>query len=243
VFVRHHDGKSWSPELQISPSDVPRYEDHADPAIAADAQGNVWVAWAWDTHPEEGSWPFAPTYGPAIFARQLRVGQPPSQLMMVGVRAQSLAAAKRSAHWGAAPEVHCRRDSPYFAFAAHVPHGEHSCAITRYELGEGFPAPQRLGINETFVGTPRLVAEPNGGLVALWSAKRGVHDALYLSRMKVDGSWTSETRIWEEANASLGMAVGTFDKDGKLWIAAVRTSPNRSEVVLEAVDGPGAKTH
>jgi hypothetical protein len=113
VFVRYHDGQDWSDEMQISPTDVPRYEDHADPSIAADASGNVWVTWAWDTHPQADSWPYPPTFGSAIFTRQLRVNQPPSRVEMVAMRASSLQAAMQNASWAFLPEVHCRGDQPW----------------------------------------------------------------------------------------------------------------------------------
>lgn len=238
VFVRYHDGRAWSAELQISPTDVPRYEDHADPAIAADGAGNVWVAWAWDTHPEEGKWAYDPTFGSAVFARQLRANQPMSQVQLVGMRAPSIAAAKRSAQWAFAPEVMCRSDVPWFAFAAHAPGGEHACAITRYEVGSGFPAPERLGINSSFVCTPRLISDPAGGLVAIWSAKLSANDTVQLARLDASGSWSPGRVVWSDPEASLWLPVGAFDAAGRLWLAAVRTAPSVCEVVVKRVDAP-----
>jgi len=51
VFVaRSKGGASFSKPVQISPKDVPTYEDHSEPVVAADSKGGAWVAWAWDYH-------------------------------------------------------------------------------------------------------------------------------------------------------------------------------------------------
>lgn len=53
VYVRRWDGQRWSAEIQVSPTDVPDYEDHCDPAIAGYEDGVI-VAWSWDFHQPEG---------------------------------------------------------------------------------------------------------------------------------------------------------------------------------------------
>lgn len=49
IYLRRWSGSKWSDEVQISPTDVPQYEDHSDPAIAACDDGAV-VCWSWDFH-------------------------------------------------------------------------------------------------------------------------------------------------------------------------------------------------
>jgi len=238
IFARYHDGKAWSDEVQLSPTDVPNYEDHADPCIAADAGGNVWVAWAWDTHPEEGKWPYPPTFGSTVFTRQLRAGQPPSQLQMVGMRAPSLSAAMRDPKWAFVPEVYCRNDEAWFAFEAHKVGGEHAFAVVPYQPGEGFPAPTELGANRTFVCSPRLVGDGQGRIAAIWSAPAAEHYVVHRADLGSDGSWKEAGAIWSDPAADLRSAVGAFDGKGRLWLAAVRTTLGKSEVVTQAVE-PG----
>lgn len=241
IFVRYHDGTKWSDELQLSPTDVPAYEDHADPSVAADAGGNVWVAWAWDTHPEAESWPFAPTFGSTIFARQLRAGQPPSRLQMVAMRAQSIQAAMNNPTWAFLPEVYCRGDQPWFVFESHSPESpNHACTVTRYEPDQGFPAPERLGLNATFVCTTRLVEDRTGRLVALWSAPAGEHFAVHLAILDRTGQWGDEKTVWADPKADVRFPTAAFDADNRLWVAAVQTTLGHSGVVVQPISLPEA---
>ena len=49
VYIRKYENGKWSDEMWISPTDVPQYEDHSDPAITAYGNGAI-VAWSWDFH-------------------------------------------------------------------------------------------------------------------------------------------------------------------------------------------------
>lgn len=55
-------------ETPISPTDMPRPEDHAHRSIASDAAGSLWVTWSRDTSFKAESQAFAPTFGPAALA-------------------------------------------------------------------------------------------------------------------------------------------------------------------------------
>jgi len=240
VYVRYHDGSSWSEETQISPTDVPRYEDHADPSIAADAAGSVWVTWSWDTHPKAESWAFAPTFGPAVFARQLRAGRPPSRLEMVGVRAPTLQAAMNNATFAFLPEVLCREDRPWFAFEMHTIRGDHACGVTSYDPAQGFPAPAMLGANGSFVCSPRLLDDRQKNLWALWSAPVGKEQryAIHAARPDDTGRWDKPRVVWSEPDADLRWPVATFDVDNHLWIAAVRVTPGKNAVAVRQAVQP-----
>ena len=50
VYLRRFENGEWSREVQISPKDVPAYEDHTDPTVSAYRDGVI-VAWSWDFHP------------------------------------------------------------------------------------------------------------------------------------------------------------------------------------------------
>jgi hypothetical protein len=251
IFVRRYDGKTWSDETQVSPTDVPRYEDHTDPSIAADGQGNAWVAWVWDTHPEK-NWAYAPTFGQTVFARRLRADGELQPLEMVAVRAASMRAAKNQPTWAFAPELTCRQDQPWFLFAAHEPNGgAHAALLTARSAAKEYPAPTRLGTDPKLICTPRFVEDRDGKLYAIWSAPVAGHFAVKLAALGAGGQWGEERVVWQEDGkagqspaADLRFPVGAFDANHRLHLAAVRISLGgapgeeqaKNEVAVKEID-------
>ncbi len=156
--------------------------------------------------------------------------------MMVGVRSRSLAAAKRSATWAFVPDVCCLGDDVWFAFEAHAPHKEHAAAVTRYVAPNGFPMPTRLGINDRFVCTPRLVVDRNQRLHAVWSAPVEGRYAVFTAEADAQGNWSAERMIWADRDASLRMPAAAFDADNRLWVAAVRSKLKECTVVTRRIE-------
>ncbi|MEN6306901.1 MAG: hypothetical protein ABFD91_04025, partial [Anaerohalosphaeraceae bacterium] len=68
IYVRRYAEGSLSTEIQISPTDVPSYEDHTDPAITC-LNDRVVIAWSWDYHKPDG-YP-QDCESPTIFARSI----------------------------------------------------------------------------------------------------------------------------------------------------------------------------
>lgn len=68
VYLRRWANGKLSKEIQVSPTDVPSYEDHTDPAIASLEDG-VAVCWSWDYHKPKG-YP-QECESPTIFARRV----------------------------------------------------------------------------------------------------------------------------------------------------------------------------
>jgi len=56
VFARRFRNGTLSKEVQISPTDVPSYEDHTDPAVAL-VGGRAMICWSWDFHQPKGLYP------------------------------------------------------------------------------------------------------------------------------------------------------------------------------------------
>ena len=89
VYARRFDGRSWHDEIRLSPEDLPAYEDHTDPAIAAAPDGSVVVAWSWDMHKSDD-----PVYrryqtryhaeAPTIFGRRVTARGGRGDLMFLG---------------------------------------------------------------------------------------------------------------------------------------------------------------
>jgi hypothetical protein len=48
----------WGPEMEISPHE-PQVEDHTDPDVAVDRQGESWIFWSYDYHPSLYTKPLA----------------------------------------------------------------------------------------------------------------------------------------------------------------------------------------
>jgi hypothetical protein len=238
IFVRRYDGSAWSQEQQVSPTDLPRHEDHADPVVAADAKGNVWIAWTWDTHPEN-NWAYPATFGSALFARKLSADGGMSPLTMVAMRAHSVQAAMRDPSWAFLPEVIGHGGTPWFAFNAHSASDvEHACAVTHLEGDGGAPAPTMLGLNKKFVCSPRLLEAADGGLMAVWSAPAGRRYAVFAAAMKPDGEWGKERKVWTDDDADVRFASAAFAGQGNLWIAAVKITQGKSEVATKSVSLP-----
>ena len=69
VYLQKHENGLWSEEVQVSPTDVPEYEDHSDPAITAYGSGSI-VAWSWDFHPPNKGYS-TQAESPTIFMRAI----------------------------------------------------------------------------------------------------------------------------------------------------------------------------
>jgi hypothetical protein len=71
VYARTFDPsrRDWRPEIEISPHE-PQVEDHTDPDVAVDRQGNSWIVWSYDYHPSLYSKPLDAEQ-PTIFAARL----------------------------------------------------------------------------------------------------------------------------------------------------------------------------
>jgi hypothetical protein len=52
IFARTYDPaqRAWGPEVEVSPH-VSEVEDHTDPDVAFDRQGNPCIVWSYDYHP------------------------------------------------------------------------------------------------------------------------------------------------------------------------------------------------
>jgi hypothetical protein len=110
--------------------------------------------------------------------------------------------------------------------------------VTRYEADQGFPAPERLGLNDTFVCTPKLVEDRTGRLAAVWSAPAGEHFAVRLAVLDQARQWGNEKTVWADPNADVRFPAPAFDAENRLWVAAVQTTLGHSRVVVQPVSLP-----
>ena len=77
IFVRTLKNETLSKELRVSPTDVPSYEDHTDPAIALVGDKTL-VSWSWDYHRPRGytQEPESPTIFLRTVDADLTLGKP-----------------------------------------------------------------------------------------------------------------------------------------------------------------------
>jgi hypothetical protein len=88
IFARRYDPETgeWSEEVEISPHE-PEVEDHTDPDVAIDGDGNSWIVWSYDYHPQLFEKPFD-TDQPSVFAVKLARDGTVSPLLLVGTVGQ-----------------------------------------------------------------------------------------------------------------------------------------------------------
>ena len=226
VYVRRYNGKEWSQEIRVSPTDVPTYEDHTDPAIAACNQSVV-LAWSWDYHGPQG-YPQRASE-PTIFVRSvesdLRLG-PPRVVSGHYIDTTPAIAVDRSGciwcawdHLGVNPltrahqkELHVRRLDAASEDSPSVPHKQRS------ELAN--------------LCTPCFVVSPEGLVSLVWAETQdGERWVLKKADLKPDqAGWPESETLVSEGNPRFPSAA--YDPQGNLWIAySVETVAGREIAV------------
>ena len=72
VYARYLEHDRWSQEIHVSPDDIPVWEDHTDPVIAAIGDA-VLIGWSWDFHRPNPGYSQIPN-SPSIFLRKVEPG-------------------------------------------------------------------------------------------------------------------------------------------------------------------------
>lgn len=203
VFVRRFDGGTWSDEVQVSPTDVPWYEDHTAPTIAATGNGAV-VAWSWDFHQPDGY--TKESRNPTIFFRSVgsdlelfdtnaASGTAIDTMPCVAVKGGKLLLAWESISWDRAKRADRK--------SVHVWDGQ-TAALSRGLFN---------------VCTPRLALSPTGAISCVWAeTKSGLEWRLMRADFDERGASSgSPTTIVTEGNPRFPAI--SYDADGTLWVA------------------------
>ena len=222
IYARMHDGKGWSGEEQISPTDVPEYEDHCDPAVCASGS-EAMIAWSWDFHKPKGYNVDADL--PTIFVRAVFSDKPLGRIAAVsGKRCDtmpSLAADDKGRVWCAWESISYGERGRTYTKAVHAS-----------MLGDGSPQAAPLSASVYNVCTPRLALGPKG-LTAAWAETEN-GDYWVLKRATLD----SKTKRWSEpsmlaASGNPRFPAIAFGADGTLWAAwSEETMEGRDVVVM-----------
>ena len=206
VYARHTDGAGWSDEIHISPDDVPSYEDHTDPAVAACGDGVI-VAWSWDFHKPKGYTQEA--HSPTIFVRTANAeGASGKSRAVSGPNIESLpsvAVDKAGRVWCAWSSVDRSGGKSVCAAAFDLSSSETPGA------GDSISQPRKN------VCTPRLAIAPDGKVTLVW-AELDETGAWSLQRADCqDGKWGAPQTLVTEGQPRFPAAA--YDTQGRLWVA------------------------
>jgi len=223
VYVRRLEGPRLSEAIQVSPTDVPSYEDHTDPAILQ-VGNQMMVCWSWDFHQPPGYTTEARE--PTIFARmindRLTLDRPfhlsGGHIDMVPV----LGSGKWSGTW-------CAWDS--------LGNGPNSKALCVRSVTPNAAAGETITISRdlTHVCSPCFAfSDQEDGALVWCQTQNGLDWTLEKSILNPKTrQWSRPHTLALEGNPRYSSAV--YDTKGQLWVAYSRETPEGRRVVAEAV--------
>jgi len=226
IYLRRWQNGSWSPENHISPTDVPRYEDHSDPVLAT-LDDNVVLAWCWDYHQPKGYTKQCEL--PSVFVRGVD-----TNLELQGIVPLSgkdidadpaLVSNSQGRIWGAWHSLTWDRNSR-----------RRRKVLCVRELTASSPTPgspfTRLGSLVVNVCTPAFAVHPSGKLSLVWAQTiTGNMWTLQHSAYQDQSNRWSSPKILVTAGDPRFPAAA-YDSNGRLWIAySARTDSGREIVV------------
>ena len=220
IYARYLEGSQWSKAMRISPEDVPDYEDHTDPVVAALGDAMVF-AWSWDFHWPKG-YSRVPDK-PSIFLRKINF-----QGVLDRARAVSGPNCDSRPAIAVAPDgrIWCAWESASPAGGVkNVSFGAEDLAVAEDPgLGTNVSGPQKN------ICTPCLAISPQGTAAMVWAAvdAAGRWTLKQVTRSVKDPSWTSPRTIVDKGNPRFPSIA--YTKDGKLNVAYTMDKENRREI-------------
>lgn len=232
IYLRRWSGSKWSGEVQISPTDVPQYEDHSDPAIAACDDAAI-VCWSWDFHRPKGY--TAEAHEPTIFMRRIDGSLNPDRITAISggqIDMTPTVCVSRDKHiWCAwdslGPDTETRGYRKTPCIKQVTSDGKEtktkSCRISGPVLN---------------LCTPTLAASPTGAIALLWSETEDGRNWV-LRRAEFDpkqNKWSKPKTVESEGNPRYCSA--DYDKAGQLWVSySVQTGKGREVIARKLETG------
>jgi hypothetical protein len=223
VYVRRYDGAKWSNEVRVSPTDVPTYEDHTDPAISVFRDGAL-IAWSWDYHRPRG-YPQTASE-PTIFVRSVGADLHLDRPRVVSghdIDTTPAVAVDR------AGRVWCAWDRLASS-------DRKSLCVCQRDLTSEAPSPKvhQQSRDVANVCTPGFAVSPKGKLTLVW-AENEKGDRWVLKKadfQENEARWTNSETVISDGNPRFPSAA--YDEKGGLWIAySVETAAGREIAVKE----------
>jgi hypothetical protein len=222
VFVRTLKNGELSKEVQVSPTDVPSYEDHTDPGIAI-VDGRALVCWSWDYHRPRGytQEPESPTIFLRPVETSLNLGKP-FHASGRAVDMVPVLAAQGQAAW-------CAWDS----LAESGPRPSKTLFVRRVETTGCASEPRALATGLEHLCSPSFATGPQGQTVLVWCQKKpGGAWELQRSDAAAQGPWSKPQPLVTAGNPRYCSAV--YDARDKLWVSyAVDTDAGRQVKVQQ----------
>jgi len=220
VYVRRYADGNLSTEIQISPTDVPSYEDHTDPAITC-LDDRIVIAWSWDYHKPQG-YP-QDCESPTIFARSISANLTVSKpFPLSGQSIDSIPALSAPING----RIWCAWD---------LLEGKRKSLCVR-SLSANQPQDKLIIVSNPLkhLCSPSFAVYKNQKGVLVW-AETTDGQTWRLARSDYDiqnNQWKPRQVIAEKDNPRYCSAV--YDKNGTLWVAySVQTSKGREVVIKQ----------
>ena len=233
VYLRHRDGRAWSDEIRVSPTDVPEYEDHTEPTIVAGQDGVV-VGWSWDFHKPDGYTKDAEA--PTIFLRAIG-----SDLELGPIRHASGTAIENTPTLAmdGKNRLWCAWDG--LTWDGRLNSLRSSVYVCRLDLSAPRPRePQRLTPPSLHnVCTPQLLAGPDGRLTLLWS-QRASGSRWTLERADLDtgrNRWATSKIVASRGNPRFASAA--YDSQGGFWVAYSADADEGRRIIVKQLETAG----
>jgi len=223
VYVRYLDGTHLSQAIQISPTDIPSYEDHTDPSIIQMGK-DMMVCWSWDFHQPKGYTTDA--LSPSIFARliddKLTAGKPfhvsQRHIDMVPV----LGSGRQGVTW-------CAWDS--------LVGGPNSKSLCLRSMTANSATSKTITISQglTHLCSPCFAFSDEQDNMLVWCQTQNGQDwTLEKSVLNPKNKqWSQPHTLALEGNPRYSSAV--YDANGQLWVAYARETPAGRRVIAEAL--------
>ncbi len=207
IFVRRLKDGALSREVQVSPTDVPSYEDHTDPAVAI-VSNRTLVCWSWDFHQPKGYTRDAES--PTIFVSAIGDDLKPSRPFHVSGRNIDMVptlAAQGSAAW-------CAWDSLVHARGR----TSKSLCVRRVDAGQCQGEVIVIASGLEHICSPCFATGPGDRTTLIWCQKQ--RDKPWeLRRSDCDdlGRWSEGRPLVTQGNPRYCSAA--FDTQGGLWVS------------------------
>jgi carboxyl-terminal processing protease len=223
VYLRRLENGRLSGELQISPRDVPQYEDHTEPAISV-YDGGVVVAWSWDFH--AASKPYSIQAGePTVFVRQITNDMTLGKISSVSCKNIDVTPSVAVSGDG---QIYCAWDS------LRSNHRKNVC-VSNVTLGRNNVPSEIRALNKpvTNVCTPSFAAGAKNNLVLLWSeSEDNINWTLKSAEFDTQSKIWSAAKIVESAG-NPRFCFAAFDLNNQLWLAYSAETENGREVKIK----------
>jgi hypothetical protein len=226
IFARRYDParNAWAAAREISPHD-PEVEDHTDPDVVVDAQGNAWVVWSYDYHPQLYKKPLDAAQ-PTIFAARV-ASNSVSPAMLIGATGQYRDAIDLSP----SAALDSRGD---FWCAWDCSEPQRGIRLSRLDAaGNTFKPAAVFGEKGETCSTPELSPASGERLLLAWSQRRAGEAWRGKVALLQQGQSLAETVLTEKSYVLLPQA--QMGPNGRCWVVYEKAEAKGSEIVLHDV--------